>query len=143
MEEIDGLVLVLGMEGKIVLIGRSRVPEFNVAELMGRFGGGGHPVAASATLKEEPIELLEEKIVRELRSIVRPIKIAADIMTRPVISVQWNTSMKEAETKLTRYGVNVLPVIRDDKYRGLISRENIPIASKISIFSGFRCSTWS
>lgn len=134
MEEIDGLVLVLGMEGKIILIGRSRVPEFNVAELMGRFGGGGHPVAASATLKEEPVELLEEKIIREIRSVVRPIKIAADIMTQPVISVEWNASIKEAEAKLTRYDVNVLPVLREDKYMGLISRENIEKA----LFHGFR-----
>jgi len=134
MEEIDGLVLLLGMEGKVILIGRSRVPEFNVAELMQRFGGGGHAVAASATLGEEPLELVEEKLVSEMKTVVRPVKVASDIMTQPVITIPWNASMKEAEAKLTRYGVNVLPVVKEGRYRGLISRENVEKA----IFHGFQ-----
>jgi tRNA nucleotidyltransferase (CCA-adding enzyme) len=133
MEEIDALVLVLSMEGKIVLIGRSRVPEFNMADFMERFGGGGHSVAASATLKEEPLELVEEKIIDSIKAVVRPLKVASNIMTRPVITIQWKATMKEVESKLTRSGVNVLPVLKNDKYIGVISRENVEKA----LYHGF------
>ncbi|UCG77985.1 MAG: CBS domain-containing protein [Nitrospirota bacterium] len=133
MEDIDALVLLLSMEGKIVLIGRSRVPEFNVAEFMKGFGGGGHPVAASATLKEEPLELVEERIAERINAVVRPVKVASDIMTKPVITIGSRSTIKESESKMTRYGVNVLPVLKDQSYAGVISRENIEKA----LFHGF------
>jgi tRNA nucleotidyltransferase (CCA-adding enzyme) len=133
MEEIDACILILSMEGKIVLIGRSRVPEFNTAEFMERFGGGGHPVAASATLKEEPLELVRDRVIEVVKAVVRPQKVAANIMTRPVITIPWKATMKEVESKLTRSGVNVLPVLKDDRYIGVISRENVEKA----LYHGF------
>jgi tRNA nucleotidyltransferase (CCA-adding enzyme) len=65
---------------------------------------------------------------------VKPGKTAADIMNSPVITIQWDSSIKEAEDMMTKFGVNVLPVIRDGKYAGLISREIVEKA----IFHGFR-----
>ena len=47
MEEIDALFLLLNMGGKILIVGRSRANELDVAELLKNFGGGGHPVLPS------------------------------------------------------------------------------------------------
>jgi tRNA nucleotidyltransferase (CCA-adding enzyme) len=137
MEDIDALVLLLGMQGKIVMVGRSRVPELDVAEVMKRFGGGGHPGAASAIVKEIPLEVVEDEMKMLLKSSIRHGKSAGDVMTRPVITVSWNDAVKKAESMMTRYGVNVLPVVRDGKYRGIISREIVEKA----IFHGFSKST--
>lgn len=134
MEDIDGLILLMSMEGKVIVVGRSRVPEFDVSKVLEPLGGGGHPVAASATLKEEPLELIEERIIGLIKSVVRPQKVVRDIMTSPVITIQWNRSIKEAEILMTRYGVNVLPVIEKDRYYGLISREVVEKA----LLHGFR-----
>ncbi|MDH4233090.1 MAG: CBS domain-containing protein, partial [Nitrospirota bacterium] len=134
LEDIDAVILLLNMEGKILIIARSRVPELDVGELLKRFGGGGHPAAASATVKEASLEVVAEKIVTALQAFVKPGKTAADIMNSPVITIQWDSSIKEAEDMMTKYGVNVLPVIRDKKYAGLISREIVEKA----IFHGFR-----
>ncbi len=133
MEDIDGLVLLLDMQGKILMVGRSRVPEFDVAELLKGFGGGGHPTAASAAVKEASLEVVEDEVKRLLGLSIRHGKSAGDVMTAPVITVQWNRSVKEAESMMTRYGVNVLPVVKDGKYRGIISREIVEKA----IFHGF------
>ncbi len=133
MEDIDAVVVLLSLEGKILMVARSRVPELDVAKVMRAFGGGGHPTAASATVKEASLELVEEKLVELLHTSVKPVKVASHVMTRPVITIQWNASIKEAEKMMTRYGVNVLPVLRDGKYLGLISREIIEKA----IFHGF------
>lgn len=133
MEDIDGVVVLLGMHGKIVMVGRSRVPELNIAEVMKRFGGGGHPSAASATVVEVPLEVVEEEVRNLLSSSVKLGKTARDVMTTPVITISWNDTVRNAESVLTRYGVNVLPVVTSGKYRGIISREIVEKA----LFHGF------
>ena len=133
IEDIDAVILLLSLEGKILMVARSRVPELNVANVMQEFGGGGHPSAASATVKEASLEILEDKLAALLGKNVKPFKVASDVMTSPVITVQWDTSVKEAETMMTRYGVNVLPILKEEKYIGLISREIVEKA----LFHGF------
>jgi tRNA nucleotidyltransferase (CCA-adding enzyme) len=133
MEHVDALIMLLAMEGKVVMVGRSRVPELDVAGVLGEFGGGGHPVAASATLKDEPLEVIEERLVKKIKETIKPQRQAKDIMTAPVISIQWKTTIKKAESIMTRYGVNVLPVLKGDKYYGLLSREIVEKA----LFHGF------
>jgi len=133
IEDIDAVVVLLGMEGKILMVARSRVPELDVSNVMKEFGGGGHPTAASATIKEASLEILEDKLTQVIRNNVKPFKVASDVMTRPVISIKWDSSIKEAEAMMTRYGVNVLPILREEKYVGLISREIVEKA----LFHGF------
>ena len=134
LEDIDAVIILLSMEGKILIIARSRVPELDVGQLSQEFGGGGHPGAASATIKEASLEEVAGKIVVLLPKYVKPGKTAADIMNSPVITIQWDSLIKEAEDMMTKFGVNVLPIIRDSKYAGLISREIVEKA----IFHGFR-----
>lgn len=134
MEDIDGLVLLLAIEGKTLVIGRSRVAELDISEIMREIGGGGHPSAASASVKDTSLELLEERIKNLIRSAIRSTKTARDIMTTPVITITSESTIKEAESMMTRYGVNVLPVVEKDRYIGIISREIIEKA----IFHGFK-----
>jgi tRNA nucleotidyltransferase (CCA-adding enzyme) len=122
------------MEGKTVIVARSRVQELDVSALLREFGGGGHHAAASATVKEDSPDLIADRISRMLPQHVRPGKVAADIMTQPVITIAWDSPMAEAEDMMTKYGVNVLPVIRNGAYAGLISRETV----EKSLFHGFR-----
>lgn len=133
MEDIDAVIVLLAMEGKILMVARSKVPELDVSKVMAEFGGGGHPTASSASIKEEAIEIVEERLIEILKTSVKPGKIASDIMTRPVISIQWDVPIKEAEAMMTRYGVNVLPILKEEKYIGLISREVVEKA----LFHGF------
>ncbi|MBM4136714.1 MAG: CBS domain-containing protein [Nitrospira sp.] len=133
MEEIDTVIVLLSMEGKILMVARSKVPEMDVSMVMREFGGGGHPTAASATIKEASLEVVEERLTELLHKYVKPGKVASDIMTSPVISIHGDSSIKEAEAMMTRYGVNVLPVLREEKYAGIISREIVEKA----LFHGF------
>ncbi|TAL23049.1 MAG: CBS domain-containing protein [Nitrospirae bacterium] len=133
MEDIDALFVLLSMEGKILVVARSRVPELNVADVLEEFGGGGHPAAASATVKEASLESLEDRLTRIISENVKPDKVASDIMTTPVITTDWDSTIKEIETIMTKYGVNVLPIRKNGKYFGLISREIIEKA----LFHGF------
>lgn len=133
MEDTDAIVLLISMADKILMVARSKAAELDVSQVMSDFGGGGHPTAASATIKDVPFEIVEEKLLASLKKHVRPMKSARDVMTTPVVVIQHNSIIKEAEGMMTRYGVNVLPVVRKDKYMGILSREVVEKA----LFHGF------
>jgi tRNA nucleotidyltransferase (CCA-adding enzyme) len=134
LDDVDAAIVLLSMEGKTVIVARSRVPELDVADLLRKFGGGGHHAAASATVRGDSLEVIEDRIAGMLPEHVKPGKVAADIMTSPVITIPWDSPIREAEDTMTKFGVNVLPVIRDGHYAGLISRETV----EKSIFHGFK-----
>ncbi len=134
MEDIDGLILLLDVAGRIIIIARSSVPELDVGQLMERFGGGGHPSAASATLKDRGIEEIEIEIVEALKEILRPRRLARHLMTARVVTIGPDATIKEAEIEMTKYGVNVLPVVKDGRLLGIISRETVEKA----LFHGFK-----
>lgn len=134
MENIDGLILLLDIAGKITIIARSNVPELDVSELLSPFGGGGHPSAASASIKDRGLEEIELELIARLKEIVRPLRLAKDIMSTHVIFIEPDATIKEAERELTKYGVNVLPVVKNGKLLGIISRETVEKA----LFHGFK-----
>jgi len=123
MENLNVIFALAGMEDRIYLIARSRVPEVNVGEIARDFGGGGHASAASATVKQMTMVEAEEKLVRLLNKHVRPQSLAGELMSHPVITVPPDISIKNANQVLTRYNITVLPVVQGkSKLLGIISR---------------------
>ena len=123
MENLNVLFSLAGMEDRIYLIARSRVPEVNVGEIARDFGGGGHASAASATVKGITLIEAEEKLVRLLNKHVRPQSLAGELMSHPVITVPTDISIKNANHVLTRYDITVLPVVKGkSRLQGIISR---------------------
>jgi len=123
MENLNVLFALAGMEDRIYLIARSRVPEVNVGEIARDFGGGGHASAASATVKDMTMVEAEEKLIRLLNKHVRPQSLAGELMSHPVITVPPDISIKNANQVLTRYNITVLPVVQGkSKLLGIISR---------------------
>jgi tRNA nucleotidyltransferase (CCA-adding enzyme) len=134
MQEMDALIIMVNMDGKILIVARSKAKECNVSELLSYYGGGGHSAAASATIVSEmSLDVLKDDIIDKLQQTVSPSTTAENVMTSSVITIAHNAAIKEASKILTRYGINVLPVIKNDKYIGQISRENIEKA----MFHGF------
>jgi len=120
--DTDAFFLIVEMEDKILIIGRSNIPEIDVGAILSHFGGGGHWAAGSATLKEMPVNLLIDELLKVAKSEIKPIRIARDLMTTPVISVQKDRTIKEVEEMMTKYGVNAMPVVKGDRYIGIITR---------------------
>ncbi len=124
LEGLDAVVAAFAMEDKVQVIGRSRRPEIDVSWIAREFGGGGHAVAAAASVKGKTVIEVRERIVQLLTERYRPVLLAKDVMTKPVKSIGLDATVADAETRLTKYGVNVLPVLDGkERYRGLISRE--------------------
>jgi len=129
MENLDVLFALVRMEDRVQIIGRSRIEEVNVAEVLLEFGGGGHATAASATVKDLTLIQCGEKLVKVLQEAVKPRKFAKDLMTFPVKTITAERKLSEAGELLTRYNINVLPVMGSDKLVGLITRQVIEKAT--------------
>ena len=123
MENLDVLFVLVRMEDRIYLIGRSRIEEVSVSEIAGEFGGGGHPTAASATVKGMTLIEAHDRLVKSLREMVRPKKAAKDAMVYPVKTIEPEKTLEEAGERLTRYNLTILPVLQEEKVVGLISKQ--------------------
>jgi tRNA nucleotidyltransferase (CCA-adding enzyme) len=123
MENLDVLFVLVRMEDRIYLIGRSRIEEVSVSEIAGEFGGGGHPTAASATVKGMTLIEAHDRLVKALREMVRPKKSARDAMVYPVKTIEPEKTLEEAGEILTRYNLSILPVLQEEKVVGLISKQ--------------------
>ena len=123
MENLDVLFVLVRMEDRVYLIGRSRLEEVNVSEVAAEFGGGGHPTAASATVKGMALVEAHDRLIKVLKEMVRPKKVATDAMVYPVKTIEPERTLEEAGEILTRYNLDILPVLQDEKVIGLISKE--------------------
>ncbi len=120
--DTDALFLIIEMQDKILIIGRSNTPQVDVGLILSQFGGGGHWAAGSATLKEMPITLLIEELLKFAKEYIKPQRVAKDLMTTPVISVQLDRTIKEVEEMMTKYGINAIPVLKGESFMGVITR---------------------
>ncbi len=126
MQGIDAVVVAVMMEDRVQVIGRSRRSEIDVGWIAREFGGGGHAVAAAATVKGQTLAEVKEQLVGLLTTHYRPTLLAQDVMTRPVKAIEDGTTVTEAGQRMTAYGLNVFPVLDENaRYVGLVSRELI------------------
>ncbi len=129
MENMNAIFAIAGMENKIHIVARSRLPEVDVGAIVSMLGGGGHSYAASAVVKDQTLTQVEHRLVEILYNKVRARRKAKDIMSSPAITVGANVSCKEAANLLTRYNINALVVTeipdRKDQIVGFISRQVI------------------
>lgn len=126
MENLNAIFALIRMEDRIYLICRSRVEEVNVADVAVEFGGGGHPTAASATVKDLTMVQAKERLLSILHEVVKPKVRAKDIMISPLKTIQEGATLHEAHEILNKYyTINVLPVVRGEALVGLISRPTV------------------
>jgi tRNA nucleotidyltransferase (CCA-adding enzyme) len=122
MEQIQALVVYARMGDRVHLVARSRVPEVDVGAIARHFGGGGHPEAASASIRDRtPIEVRDE-LRQLLPKVIKPRVSARDICTAPVKTVSADNTLEEVRDLLNRYHINVVPVMQGEKVLGILTR---------------------
>ncbi len=126
LQGVDAVLVAVTMDERVQIIGRSRRPEIDVGWIAREFGGGGHAVAAAASVKGRPLAEVKERLVQLLTTHYRPTLLAQDVMTRPVKAIELQTTIAEAGQRMTNYGLNVFPILDEkERYAGLVSRELI------------------
>jgi tRNA nucleotidyltransferase (CCA-adding enzyme) len=125
MENMDAIFAIVRMEDRVHLIARSNIEEVNVGEFAAEFGGGGHPTAASATIKDMSLYATRDRLIALLRERVRPKEKAGEIMSRPVISIAPEKTISDAAEYLTRYQISSLPVVSNGSILGILHRNAV------------------
>ena len=112
MEKIDVIFAVARMGNKVYVVARSNISDVDVNDIIAPLGGGGHPYAASATIRDKTLAQTEQLLFTSIQERIRPRKKAREIMSSPAISVEQDITCREAKETLTRYNVNALLVVQ-------------------------------
>ncbi|MEY2833378.1 MAG: hypothetical protein RLZZ574_2637, partial [Cyanobacteriota bacterium] len=114
---------------KLVVIGRSRLAETNLNQLFTPFGGGGHAQAASVSITTDQPQQIFQELFTQLASQIPQPPTARDLMSSPVRTIRPDTTIKEAQRTLLRYGHSGLSVVDEsDRLVGIISRRDLDLA---------------
>ena len=132
-----GALFMLADSGdRIHLVARSSIDEVNVGLIAMELGGGGHPSAASATLKGLSLIESRERLVTAIKKNVVPKTVAGDMMSSPPITVASHASIEEAERMMLRFNINAVPVCEGGLMLGILTRQT---ASKAVYHKLSRC----
>lgn len=108
------------------VIGRSRAPYIDVGALLATLGGGGHPGAAAARVKDlEPSDIAAALLTALERDPPHPRRVA-DVMSSPVLTVQRDASLAELRAELARNHITGMPVVDSHgRMVGVVSRRDL------------------
>lgn len=104
-------VILINDQSSSTVIARSGVDRIDVAALLRKFGGGGHPAAASVTIKSKdfgPAEI-KDKIIALVKKTRGSGVVVADLMSFPVTFVTAERNMNE-----------VRQIMQDKNIRGVL-----------------------
>lgn len=124
MGNLDVVFALLRMDAKIHLVARSRDAQVNVAQIAAEFGGGGHPYAASAALRNMTLIEAEKRLIQVLQKYIQDAHLASRIMSFPVLAVEPEKTLQHTKDVLDGCTVNTLLVLdRERKALGYITRQ--------------------
>ena len=110
----DAYFLLVEMEGRVFVTARSRGGRVDVAEALRAVGGGGHTAAASAVVKDRPLDEVAAAIAGAVPAAVAPTKVARDALEPGPPVVADTTPVDEAALLCRREGLGGVGVTRGD-----------------------------
>ena len=129
MENLDAIFAIARMENKIYVVARSRINEVDAGAILTQLGGGGHPYAASASIKGKTLAQTETDLIELLYEKIKASRQAKDLMSSPAISIEPDVTCKKARNIIARYNLNALlvtePIDGIEKLHGYITRQVI------------------
>ena len=123
MRAANVIFVLCQMGDQVVLVARSRKQEVDAGAVMREFGGGGHSFAASASMKNLTIFQVKERLLQTLAAKIIPGRVAADLMVSPARTVNADDAMETVDRKIARSGLNAVPVVKNEKVVGILTRQ--------------------
>jgi tRNA nucleotidyltransferase (CCA-adding enzyme) len=121
----DVLLVLVDLGTHLQLVARSGTDQMDVANLMGPFGGGGHPRAAAAFIRGKHLEDVRRELLATLPQYVHPALRVADLYSpRPQV-LPPGMSIEEAAERMQRYGYEGFPVVDNQQVVGLLTRRAV------------------
>jgi len=117
-------IVMLVRPPNVNLILRARVQGLHVGRVAQRFGGGGHPTAASARVADRmPVELREE-LLAALMEEMPAAATAIDAASRRIFAIAATESVAKTKERMNQLRLNAMPVSDDDDVLvGMVTRQ--------------------
>ncbi|MDR2696333.1 MAG: CBS domain-containing protein [Deltaproteobacteria bacterium] len=112
MERFEVLFALGRMGDRVQVVARSRNDLVNVGKVCQGLGGGGHTYAASASVRDQTLTQVRDEIFRHLYAQVNSDKRAADYMSAPVVGIEEDRSIRDAQELMERFGLKAVPVFK-------------------------------
>ena len=125
MEALEALFILVRSGPRVVLIGRSKNPNVDAGKVVARFGGGGHPSAASANIKELELHEAVDVLKITLREHIKPVRFIYEIMNSPAKNISPSANFNDALDYTLKHNLNHMPVAKNGKTVGILSRKEI------------------
>ncbi len=125
----DGYFLLVAMENRVFVTARSRGGRLDVARALAAIGGGGHPAAASAVVKDRPLEEVTERLKAAIPGSVNPVLKVDEVMvpSPPVVDAQ--TTVDDAALLCRRAGLGGTLVRDGETLTGKVALADLERAS--------------
>ena len=123
---LTAVFVVCEVEGRwIDVVGRSRSQGVDVGRALMRLGGGGHAGAGAAKVPAGDPTAVRERLLDALRAAPPVAPAVGQLMTTPALSVRPRTPLLELERLLEREQITGVPVLREGRLVGVISRRDL------------------
>ncbi len=124
-EDMKALFLIAYLESRVHIIARSRTPLVDVGKILEKFGGGGHPSAASATIKSSTVDETKRKLIDYLL-----LESSAGYKVKDFCQTDFAKSfpsmtIESALIEMNKNRINSLPVFEGNKVIGVVTRQEV------------------
>ncbi|WP_169791356.1 CBS domain-containing protein [Sandaracinus amylolyticus] len=124
------LVATVPRRGRANVVARAREGTIDVASLLGAMGGGGHPTAASLSIRDTTgdalVHALREAIARHAP---RPLRVT-DVMRSPVRTITPDHPLARLRDELPSWRVSGVPVVNAGALVGIVSSDDVERAER-------------
>jgi tRNA nucleotidyltransferase (CCA-adding enzyme) len=121
----DAFILVLGMEARVFVVARSRLGGVDVAAALQPVGGGGHPAAASAVVRDRDPQSVADTVATAVRHASEHGRRAADLVSRPAALIDLDDSIDHALILCHREDVAGALVVEDGLIVGSVGEDDL------------------
>ncbi|MBN1995189.1 MAG: CBS domain-containing protein [Anaerolineae bacterium] len=128
----EALFIFIEMSDHVQMVARSTSEAIDVAHIAEFFGGGGHPRAAAALIKEKSLPDLRKELLKLLELEVQPATTVAQVMSRGARTLAPTHTVRHAAEMMNRYGHEGFPVVDPNTGQivGVLSRREIDKACR-------------
>ena len=126
MMGLSTLFVLVAMDNKVQLVIRSRLGTVNAAHIAREFGGGGHPSAAAASIKNMSLSQARERLDAILTEALGAFYKARNLMVYPPLTIGEDQTLREAREILIKFSIHALLVLdQEGRLTGFISEHNV------------------
>ena len=124
-ENYNVIFVMVQTKDKVQFIARSGLPFVNVAKVSALFGGGGHPSASGAVIRDMDLAEVKVKLLEYLRSHIHSDIEAKELMNGEPLRLKIDEIVSKAREKLAEYGAEYAVVEDKNRLEGIASLKDL------------------